>query len=221
MDEQAAGIITALVQQQHNRERVSVFIDGDFAFGLNILDAAQLQRGQRLTQGAIDELVRQDTLVEAANRAAEFLAYRPRSTQETRTWLAKRGLSEADCEAVIDRLGRLGYLDDRAFARYWVENRLTFRPMGGRGLRYELRQKGIAADLTNEVLAELLDEGEAAYAAASKRLRRYQGATETEFRTAIGSYLLRRGFSYETANAALDRCVAELTETTPEYFKET
>ena len=41
-----AGTITALEYQKKNRDRVSVYLDGRFAFGLPALVAAHLARGQ-------------------------------------------------------------------------------------------------------------------------------------------------------------------------------
>ena len=42
------GTITALEIQQHNKERVNVHLDGVFAFGLAVLEAARLRKGRGL-----------------------------------------------------------------------------------------------------------------------------------------------------------------------------
>lgn len=48
----------------------------------------------------------------------------------------------------------LAYLDDRAFARWWVESRDRARPRGVMALRRELLLKGVSRDLVDEALAD-------------------------------------------------------------------
>ncbi len=40
-----SGIITALQIQKRNKERVNLFLDGEFAFAISLLDAARLRKG--------------------------------------------------------------------------------------------------------------------------------------------------------------------------------
>jgi regulatory protein len=75
--------------------------------------------------------------------AAGFLAVRSRSVSETRRRLLQLGYGESIAEEVLDRLGRMGYLDDRAFAQAWLESRDRSRPRGETALRQELRRKGL------------------------------------------------------------------------------
>ncbi len=59
---------------------------------------------------------------------------------------------------VIDKLRERSYVDDLAFARFWIGNREQFKPMGERMLRSELRGKRVA----DQVIQQALDELEAA-----------------------------------------------------------
>ena len=43
-----AGTISQMQQQKNNPERVSVFIDGEFAFGVSLDTAVHLAKGQFL-----------------------------------------------------------------------------------------------------------------------------------------------------------------------------
>jgi len=53
----------------------------------------------------------------------------------------------------IDRLTALGYLDDVAFARAWVESRDRAHPRGALVLRRELVLRGVARETIDEALA--------------------------------------------------------------------
>ncbi|MEA3377684.1 MAG: RecX family transcriptional regulator, partial [Chloroflexota bacterium] len=125
--------ITALTFQKHNKDRVNVYLDGQFAFGLAAIEAARLRVGQKLSDDEVVELQTKDQIERAYERALNYLSYRPRSEAEVRRSLGKKDVEEAVIDAVIGRLKRAGLLDDREFAKYWVDNRARFNPRGFRG----------------------------------------------------------------------------------------
>jgi regulatory protein len=210
--------ITRLEQQQKHKDRVNVYLDGEFAFGLNELDAAMLRKGQILTDEEIAKLQDQDAVVKAFDQAVGFLSYRPRSRQEVQQYLTGKTIPQDTQERVLTRLETAGYLDDRAFARFWIENRTQFQPRGPHALRYELRQKGIAPSLIEELLRETVDVDAAAYKAASAQNRRLRGLTHREYRQKMGAFLQRRGFGYSTASQIIRRFIDELADEEPPFF---
>jgi regulatory protein len=192
--------ITRLAYQTRNKERVNVYLDGEFAFGLALAEAIRLKVGQELSEGDVEALQRTDSYHRAYQRALDYLSRRPRSCQEIRRYLSGKELPEEEIQRVIDRLLDLGFLDDLAFARYWIENRDTFRPRGAMAIRYELRQKGVDGTIIDEALqSEELNEVESAYRVARKRLPRLRDIQERrEFQEKLAAYLSRRGFRWET-----------------------
>lgn len=190
-----AGTITALRLQKRNKDRVNVYLDGKFAFGLAVVEAIQLEIGQMLSDDEIARLQIRDKVEQAYERALNFLSYRPRSEDEVRRNLRKKDVDEVIIEEVIERLTRVELLNDREFARYWVENRLQFNPRGLRGLRHELRQRGLADAIIADTLADL-DVEAAARKAAETGARRLAGLEARDFRRKLQAYLTRRGFSY-------------------------
>jgi regulatory protein len=212
--------ITLLERQKNNQERVNVYLDGEFAFGLNEMDAVLLRKGQQLTDSEIDELRQKDAVTKAFDAAAQLLSYRPRSMQEIRQRLLKKSFNDVVVDAAIEKLQRSGYLDDRAFARFWIEDRNRFKPRGRRALSYELRNKGIADSLIRELLDEMVDESDGAYEAAQKRVRSMRGKTQREFKQKIGAFLQRRGFGYDAVNNALNQLIQEITDDDPSFFAE-
>jgi len=213
-------IITALEQQQNNKERVNVYLDGEFAFGLNIMDAAHLKKGQQLSESDIAVLKDDDAVVRAVEAAVNFLSYRPRSTHEIRQNLQKKHLPETVVAAALARLTHLGYVDDTAFARYWVDNRNAFKPRSSMALRHELRQKGVDDDIIQTVLAERVDDETSAYQAAQTRLRRLRGLERHAFQQKLGAFLQRRGYHYGTIQTILTALMAELEQDDPAYFQD-
>jgi len=199
--------ITALRVQRRNRNRVNVYLDGRFAFGLAAIEAARLQVGQVLSDEDIARLRQRDTAERAAGRALDLLSYRPRSEAEIRERLTERYDPETAGE-VLERLRRSGLVDDREFARYWVQNRLEHNPRGAVALRQELYQKGVDESAIEEALAEY-DEEEAATRAAETARRKLRGLPPDVFRRRLTDYLLRRGFSYGVVRAVVQQALEE------------
>ncbi|NDJ63227.1 MAG: RecX family transcriptional regulator [Chloroflexi bacterium] len=211
------GVITALEVQKRNKDRVSVFLDEAYAFSLSLAAAARLHKGQTLTPSEIETLRGDDDVVRATDRAARYLSYRPRSRHEVRTYLIDKEFADPVVEAALAKLERLGYLDDVAFARFWVEQRTMFKPLGPHALRYELRQKGIANAIIDEALAAV-DAESAAYQAAASRLQRLRGTDRRTFEAKIGAYLQRRGFRYDVIRTTLAQLIEMLEAEDPAFF---
>ena len=191
-----AGTITALHYQKRDENRVNVYLDGEFAFGLAAIEAAHLQVGQTLSDDDVARLQEQDEVERAYEHALDFLSYRPRSEAEVRRNLRRRNVDDEVVEAVVERLTRAGMLDDREFARYWAENRIQFNPRGANALGHELRGKGVPASIIAETLADL-DEEAAARKVLEAGVRRLAHLEPGDFRRKLGAYMARRGFSYE------------------------
>ncbi len=210
-----AGTITALEVQKKDRERVNVFIDEEFAFGLSMVQALQLKRGQYLSDDLIAELKSQDAREKAYNQALSYLEYRPRSRAEIERYLAGKKLDEVVVHDVVERLTRAGLLDDDEFARFWVENRQQFRPRGRMALRYELRLKGLNEETISSALGDV-DEEESAYNLARAQAQRQSNLAPQELRRKLGQYLTRRGYSYSVIGAVFQRLEAEQTDGQPD-----
>jgi regulatory protein len=205
-----SGVITALKVQTKNKDRVNVYIDGRFAFGLAAIEAARLRRGQQLSDDDVASLQGRDEAHKAHENALRFLDYRPRSVQEIRSHLKGKGFTPDVIDGVVERLADVGLLDDRAFAHYWLENRTDFRPRGERALRQELRQKGVPDDIIAEVLSESHSEDEAGHRAAVAQMRKVRAANPRELLRKVEAHLVRRGFSYDVAREAASSAWREL-----------
>jgi regulatory protein len=230
-------VITALQPDPRDPNRVHVHVDGRHAIAVSIDVAA----AERLTVGQPcppDRLARlhaaqeMDTIFAGA---LLFLSYRPRSAREVEMRLRKKGHAPEQIEAVMERLRKLGYVDDEGFARFWVGNRQTFSPRGPRLLRSELRQKGVPPEIVEKVLAEREEEQEQeplftsnielaeedkadapspgsdlanAVALARKRARSLSSLDPQVAKRRLFAFLTRRGYDYGTISDALRRVLA-------------
>jgi len=201
--------ITAIKVQKKNSNRVNIYLDEEYAFGLARIVAAWLQVGQTLDDEKIAKLQAEDARERAVQQALLYLSYRARSEAEIRQNLRKHEIPETVIEATLERLRRDGFADDKQFASAWVENRNTFRPRGRRALALELRQKGLD-EATIESALEDVDDEALAYEAGLKKAGKLRVQEWDEFRKKISGVLARRGFSYSVIAPTVSRLWKEL-----------
>jgi regulatory protein len=196
--------ISAIEMQRNDPDRVSILLDGHFAFGLTRAAAAQLKVGEDLGEERIRTLQAQDARERAYRQALLYLSFRPRSEAEIRKNLRKHLVLEPVIDETLERLRTDRFADDHEFARLWVENRSNFRPRGRQALTLELRQKGIDED-TIETAVAGVDEPALAYTAAAKRAPRLRNLSHDEFRKRLTDFLARRGFTYSVITEVVGR----------------
>lgn len=201
--------ITAIQPQARRRHRLNIFLDGAYAFSLEESLAAHLEIGRELSAADIAELKRQDVWESAYQAALRYIALRPRSEKEVRQYLERRGLGREIVEGLLGRLSESGWVDDGAFAAFWVDNREAFRPKGRWALSAELRAKGVDGETIEAALAPL-DEEESAQRAAEKVLRRYAALDGETFRRRLLGYLQRRGFALDVCRHTVERLWREV-----------
>lgn len=196
--------ITAIKAQVKNPERVSVYIDGTYALSLsyNQLLEQKLHAGLEVTDTRLAELKHTSDMGKAYERAMMYALLRPRSMREIQDYCRRKKWPPEDCRVIIDKLVARGYINDRAFARSWVENRALNKSTSHRKLWLELKQKGIADDIIADVMqASSYDEMKALgdLVAKKRKLARYKGDDQK-----LMQYLARQGFGFDDIKRVIE-----------------
>jgi regulatory protein len=194
---------------------MNLYLDGQFAFSLAEELAATLSVDILISDAEIDDLQRRDSLHHVYDAALNLLTYRPRSASELRSRLLRRSFDPELVEEALQKLKTQKVVDDEQFAQFWVENRMSYSPRGGRLLKAELRAKGVERDVIENALPEAEAESQAAYKVAQRKARSLSSLEWQEFRHRLGDHLVRRGFDYETAGSMVRRLWEEIHELPP------
>jgi regulatory protein len=194
--------VTAIRQQARLKARYSVYVDGGYAFSLSAdtlleeklyvgyeLDVAQLQAFKKLA--ANDK---------AYGLALAYAVRRIRSRYEVTDYLRRKGYDEALMHKIMEKLERLGLIDDEKFAEAWVRNRRLLKPVSERRLIQELRRKRVADDIVRQVLAR--DEADERTVLRELVARKRKQTRYTD-NLKLMQYLVRQGFSYDDVKAVL------------------
>jgi regulatory protein len=142
-------------------------------------------------------------------KAVFYLKFRGRSVKEMQEYLKKKNVPQEMADKVVARLLDEKFLNDRNFAKDWIESRARFRPKGRRIVEMELKQKGITKEIIDEVMQEgpsedAPDEAEQLRRLVEQRIGKYKGMERYEIYQKLGAYLGRRGFNWDQIKRSID-----------------
>lgn len=158
------------------------------------------------------------TQVDPVERAREvclrLLAVRPRTRAELATALRRRRVADEIAEAVLDRFGEVGMIDDALFAQAWVTSRHHGRGLARRALGHELRRKGVDSATVGDALGRLdpATEEQTARALVERKLRGIGAAPPDVVLRRLTGMLARKGYPPGLAF----RVIREALEAQPE-----
>ena len=184
---------------------------------------ARLQRAiDEFEEGDLFDACRDEALAPVRKRALGLLDQRARSRHELRERLIKAEFAPELVDEVLASLERASLVDDSLFAHEWVRQRAARRGKSAKALDLELRDKGVAAAIRADALAQISEEDEEAQAraVAEKKARALKvvPADRAEYDKALRrvvGVLARRGYSSEltvrVARESLDARIETLT----------
>ena len=126
-----------------------------------------------------------------------------------------QGFDQDVIEETIQKGEAAGLLDDRLFAKLWVEDRLLYHPLSRRAVAQELAEKGIATEIANELLEERYPqekEKEIVLKLAQIRLARYQNLDQDRRIQRTVAFLTRKGFNASLATRVVRSVIERLSD---------
>ncbi|MFD2371379.1 RecX family transcriptional regulator [Brevibacillus sp. GCM10020057] len=194
-----SGVITAVHRDNKQKQRYHIDLNDEYAFSVHedILVKYNLFKGTELDEAFYREVLVAEEKHKAYLGALRYLGIRPRTKSQLHAYLLEKGFLPDVAEEVCDKCQEQGYINDEAFARQWVEERLRLKPRSSYMLRMELQQRGVDRGIADEAVRAVTREDElaAARALVEKKVRRLQGPPDRDDERKILSLLMRKGFS--------------------------
>jgi len=150
-----------------------------------------------------------DQYQKALSYSLKLIKRRLRSTQELRDKLKLKKYPNDIIERIIKEFKQLNYLNDKEFAKAWVNDRINLNPKAPRLLKLELRQKGVSQRIIDEVLNDIIKQynfKDIAFDLAKSRHETLKGLSDIDKKKRrIFDYLRRRGFDYSIIYQVIDK----------------
>jgi regulatory protein len=207
--------ITKILEQKKRANRRNIYLDGQFAFGLNenVVAKFRLREGLTLTEQQVKEIAEGEVRQECFDYAMKYLGSRLHSRAELRKKLVRREYGGQVIDSVLDDLARMGYLDDARFAKTRALSAAEHKHHGRRRAYMELIKAGVTKDVADAALDEVYDDKSDTLAAArllaEKKAPSLKKLDPLTARRRLAGMLQRRGFDYETIKPVIDQVLGD------------
>lgn len=205
-------MIITKIEQQKNPERVNIYIDEAFAFGLSeeIRFKYSLKEKTDIEQDFIDNILKDEEIKKAFNVALKFLSYKQRSEKEIFDHLTSKEFDENIIYDTLDKCKYYNYIDDVAFATNFIKDKTNLKKLGTNRIKYELRAKGISDNIIEDTLVIDSDvEYEIALSLAEKRIKSYSKDDKYKKYSKLSGYLQRRGYDFQIISKVLKEVIKD------------
>ncbi|WP_124058620.1 RecX family transcriptional regulator [Vaginisenegalia massiliensis] len=164
--------ITKIERQKKQSDRYSIYLDGEFAFGVHeaVLIHFALHKDQILSQDQLNHIKEVEYREKVYSRALHYLSFGLRSIKEMRDYLASQEwatdtdeailetqqmvVSQELIESTLQRLCQQNYLNDLIYAQSYTRTMALINRKGPKLIAHELKQKG----LDQQTISLALDE---------------------------------------------------------------
>src|SRR5215218_5396129 len=202
-------VITKISEQRRRPNRRNVYLDGAFAFGvnLNVVARFRLREGLSLTADQVTEIERGEVRQEVFDKATQYLGQRLHSRSELHKKLMRREYGERVISDVLDQLEQLGYVDDKRFAVAKAQSAATHKHHGKRRAAVELIKAGVKGETARRALEDVYDGHDSMAVArqlAEKKAPSLRKLEPMVARRRLVGMLLRRGFTYDDIRPVID-----------------
>lgn len=189
--------ITSVEKNKKNRDRMSVYIDGKYAFTISEEDflSMNLYEKKEITDEELDYIKNTLNFRSAKATAVRYLSLKLRTEKEVRQKLHEDGYDIENTDNVVEELKAIGYINNKLYAQKFVFDRSKLKPKSKKLLKLELQSRGIPSEIADEVLDDWkVDEAVIAEELARKKFGKYNMQDEAILKK-IYMFLNHRGYN--------------------------
>lgn len=178
----------------------------------NVFIDSRLRKNDLVTGELLSELVRKNECFTIKNTALNLLARRQHSQKELLLKLLKRNYPKSLCLEMLNELEEFNYLDDKAFANNYAEEKIKKGKCGINKIKADLIKKGIDKKIISDIEWKYSDSEElrkSLYYLALKKINllKTKEITSIQIKNKVISHLLSKGFTYEQVNDTINSII--------------
>ncbi len=200
--------VTKISAQVRRKDLVNIFLDGKYAFSVNIEDVftKKIKLGDEISRSLITSLKKSKIDKNIFDLVFRFSTSRPHSEKEVIDYLKRKNQSEKETSRIIKKLKKLAVINDEAFTSWFLLSRQKANK-GKKLIQMELVQKGVDKEIINKIVnASEVTEIDLAQKCLEKKIRNINLKDKIDFKVKnnLIRYLISKGFDYQTSKKAID-----------------
>lgn len=212
----APARVTAISASARHPGRFEILVEGAVVATLSLdgIERLGVRIGVAFTDSTAQRVAGEASALHTFDRALAMLAARPRAARDLERMLVRKGEPAQHVATAVERLIALGALDDAQFARQFIRSKISGAGLSRRRLQSELWRRGVARDVIDGALADVIVEDEVDEDAqiaqvAAKKLRTLRTADPATARRRLYSFLARRGYDSAAIRRVIDALPGE------------
>ena len=203
--------VTAIAASAPHPGRFEILVDGVAVatLSLDAIERLGVRIGAAFTETLANRVAAEAAALHTFDRALAMLASLPRAARDLERMLVRKGEPAEHVAAAVDRLTTLGTLDDAQFARQFIRAKISGAGLSRRRLQSELWRRGVAREVIDAALADVLvedevDENAQIARVAAKKLRTLRSLDAATTRRRLYAFLARRGYESAAIRRVMD-----------------
>lgn len=193
--------IVKITTQRRNSSRRTLYFDDQSVFGISedVFVSSEFSVGDTLDEDDYQNLLQSESQSKVMDAAFHLLQYRMRSTSELQGRLRQKGFEISEIEPVIQKLLKMEYLNDEAFAIAFCRDKVRSKRIGHKALRQELIVHRLDSSLVDRVMDDIYIEfpiTELIRYHLDKKKIQAQTKLDQKEKKRLLSFLQRKGFSW-------------------------
>lgn len=211
--------ITKIEEQKRNKDRVSIYVDDNYLFGINkeVVYTTGLKVGKEITEEYLNEVVRKEEKLRANNYAINLISMGGLKTEsEIYKKMINKEFNEDDINDAINLLKEYKYIDDEAYSEWFVKDKVSINGYGINKIKNQLYKKGVSSEIINKCIEEFVDEDmqfELALEVGRKKMTNIRTDDFSVIYRRVSSFLQGRGFSFDVIKKVMNELKKEFKNT--------
>ncbi|MCR5150699.1 MAG: RecX family transcriptional regulator [Clostridiales bacterium] len=188
-------------------DKIHILIDGEYRFTVDsdFWYSCPYRTVKEINDGGEDEFLELIGTRHAFLSGLRILSYGDHPKKETVQRLCQKGNKREYAEKAAELLEYYGYINDSRFAENFAFRLINDKGMSLRGIRYELKRRGVSDEITAQVLSEIDfdSQSEIIYSLVEKKYFKY--LNDEKGRRKVFNALVRLGYSYSDIKSVLNK----------------
>ncbi len=196
--------ITKIEIQKRNKERVNLFLDGEYAFSISaeLVYKEGLKVNSEVNEEKIKSIAESENYIKCKESALRMIERNFKTEKEVKDKLKLKGYDDDSIENSVRFLKEYNFVNDRAYTKAFINDKL--KTMGSQKIKYSLIQKGIAKEVIEEELSDLNKENEKSVALniAKKKLSAIKNKENDKYKISgkLYRFLISKGYESNIIN---------------------
>ena len=199
--------ITKIEPQKKNKNRLSVFVDGEFSFGADSFTilSHHLAEGDEISCDTLSNIKNTAVFEDAKNYAAKLISSKSYTVKAMKEKLLNHIGDEEITEKTINFLKEYKLLDDYDYAMRYAHDLIHLKKLGLKRVKWKLCEKGIPSSIAEKVLEELDFEDTISENLESLAIKKLANNFDIKNIMKVKRYLASRGYSFDEINSVFSK----------------